>query len=443
MLKDFAISIIRNLRERGHQAYLVGGCVRDLLLKREPADYDVSTDATPEEVMAIFPETYEVGAQFGVVLVPVPPDSTSTIEVATFRADIGYSDGRHPDQVRFTRIPREDVQRRDFTINGLLLDPITNEVLDFVGGRKDLEAGIIRTIGEPELRFGEDKLRMLRAVRFAARFGYSIEPATFRATRKLAPLIHQVSRERVRDELTKMLIEGRARAAFLLLDETGLLHEVLPEIEIMKGVEQPPQFHPEGDVFVHTLLLLEKLPHPCPPTLAWGALLHDVGKPATFRVAPDRIRFDGHVDVGVKMAEEICRRLRFSNDDTGQILALVDNHMRFAHVQRMSESTFKKFVRMPRFDEHMELHRIDCQASHGNLASYEFTQEKMAAIPPDAMRPAPLITGDDLISAGYAPGPQFKKILSAVEDGQLEGRLTNKESAVEFVAREFPLSNPS
>jgi poly(A) polymerase len=287
MPKDFAISIIRTLREKGHQAYLVGGCVRDLLLGREPADYDLTTDATPDEVMRIFPETYSVGAQFGVVLVPLPEtdvaSSASTragaVEVATFRSDIGYSDGRHPDQVRFSKEPEEDVQRRDFTINGLLLDPLTNQVLDFVGGRKDLEAGIIRTIGDPERRFAEDKLRMLRAVRFAARFGYAIEPETFRAIQELASQIHQVSRERIRDELSKMLTEGRARRAFLLLDETGLLHEVLPEIETMKGVAQPPQFHPEGDVFVHTLLLLDKLPQPCPLTLAWGALLHDVGKP--------------------------------------------------------------------------------------------------------------------------------------------------------------------
>ncbi len=454
MLKEFAISIIRTLRERGHKAYLVGGCVRDLLLGREPHDYDVTTDALPEDVMRIFPETYAVGAQFGVVLVPAPEkdvasnvstDATcyvsskgNVVEVATFRCDIGYSDGRHPDEVRFSKDPREDVERRDFTINGLLLDPLTNKVLDYVGGRKDLEAGIIRTIGDSERRFAEDKLRMLRAVRFAARFGYAIEPKTFQAIRKLAAQIKQVSRERVRDELSRMLTEGHAREAFLLLDEAGLLHEVLPEIEAMKGVEQPPQFHPEGDVFVHTLLLLDKLPHPCPVTLAWGALLHDVGKPPTFRVAPDRIRFDGHVDVGVKMAEEICERLRFSNDDTDQILALVDNHMRFAHVQQMKESTFKRFVRMPRFDEHLELHRMDCLSSHGDLTSYNFTREKMNAMPATAMRPAPLITGEDLISSGYAPGPRFKEILSAVEDGQLEGRLRSRDEALTFVQSEFP-----
>jgi poly(A) polymerase len=443
MLKDFAISIVGTLRKRGHKAYLVGGCVRDLLLRREPADYDVTTDATPDEVVRIFPDTYAVGAQFGVVLVPLPKslvskDENDVVEVATFRSDIGYSDGRHPDQVRFTKDPREDVERRDFTINGLLLDPLTNDVLDFVGGRKDLDAGIIRTIGDPERRFAEDKLRMLRSVRFAARFGYAIEPATFQAIQKLASQINQVSRERVRDELSKMLTEGRARQAFLLLDQTGLLHQVLPEIEAMKGVEQPPQFHPEGDVFVHTLLLLDKLPHPCPITLAWGALLHDVGKPATFRVAPDRIRFDGHVDVGVKIAEDICRRLRFSNHDTEQILALVKNHMRFAHVQQMSESTFKRFVRMARFDEHLELHRLDCLSSHENLASYNFTRHKIAAIPPATIRPALLINGDDLIALGFKPGPQFRRILLAVEDRQLEGRLHSREEAIAFVGTEFP-----
>jgi len=456
MLKDFAISIIRTLRERGHEAYLVGGCVRDLLLKREPSDYDVATSATPQEVMGIFPETYAVGVQFGVVLVaeqqvprlgsdtalrdPNCPlnDNDKTVEVATFRADIGYSDGRHPDDVRFTKDPKEDVQRRDFTINGLLLDPINDQVLDFVGGQKDLEAETVRAIGDARQRFGEDKLRMLRAVRFAARFGYKIEPKTFKAIRQLAQEIGQVSRERIRDELTKMLTEGKARQAFLLLDESGLLQEVLPEIEKMKGVEQPPQYHPEGDVFVHTLLLLEKLPYPCAPTLAWGALLHDVGKPATFRVAPDRIRFDGHVEVGVKIAEDILRRLRFSNEDAKQILALVNNHMRFGQVDRMKESTFKKFVRMPRFDEHLELHRIDCEASHGNVTLYNFIREQIATMPAETMRPAPLITGEDLIAAGYEPGPRFKEILSAVEDGQLEGRLRTKEEAMDLIAREYP-----
>ena len=302
-----------------------------------------------------------------------------------------------------------------------------------------MEAGIIRTIGDAERRFGEDKLRMLRAVRFAARFEYAIEPATFAAMRKLASQIEVVSRERVRDELTRMLTEGHGRRAFLLLDESGLLKPILPEIAAMKGVEQPAEFHPEGDVFVHTLLLLENLPNPCPLTLAWGALLHDVGKPATFRVAPDRIRFDSHVEVGVKIAEEICERMRFSNDETEQILALVDNHMRFGHVTRMKESTLKRFLRMPGFDEHLALHRADCLASHRNLATYELIQQKRAEIPAEKMRPSPLMTGDDLIAEGRTPGPAFREILSAVEDAQLEGRLASRDAALEFVRREFPI----
>jgi poly(A) polymerase len=320
----------------------------------------------------------------------------------------------------------------------MMLDPETNEVLDFVGGRKDLKAGIIRTIGDPERRFAEDKLRMLRAVRFAARFGYDIDPATKAVIQELSSTIHQVSAERVRDELTKMLMEGRAREAFLLLDETGLLEQVLPEISAMKGVEQPPQYHPEGDVFVHTLLLLENLPHPCSRTLAWGALLHDVGKPPTFRVAPDRIRFDGHVEVGVKMAEAICRRFRFSNDDTEQILALVDNHMRFADVTRMKESTLKKFLRLPRFEEHLDLHRMDCMSSHRDLTLYDFAREKFVTLPREAIRPAPLVNGQDLMAMGYAPGPRFKEILTAVEDAQLEGELGSRDAALDFVRSQFP-----
>jgi poly(A) polymerase len=320
----------------------------------------------------------------------------------------------------------------------MLLDPVSGQVLDYVGGRKDLEGGIIRTIGNPQHRFAEDKLRMLRAVRFGARFEYTIEPSTFAAMQQLADQIAVVSRERVRDELTRMLIEGHARRAFLMLDESGLLQFVLPEISAMHGVEQPPEFHPEGNVFVHTLLLLDNLPQPCPPTLAWGALLHDVGKPATFRIAPDRIRFDGHVDVGVKIAQTICRRLRFSNDDTEQILALVENHMRFADAMKMKESTLKKFMRLQDFDEHMALHRADCLASHRNLTTYEFIRQKRAEIPPEIMRPAPLVTGNDLIAAGHVPGPKFKEILSAVEDAQLEGRLASRDAALEFVRREFP-----
>jgi poly(A) polymerase len=458
MMKEAAVEIVRILRDRGHQSYLVGGCVRDLLLGREPADYDVATDATPQQVMRVFARTVEVGARFGVVLVPVnllgghdggqgtderrsvqAGSHPGCIEVATFRNDGIYSDGRHPDQVSFSKDPREDVQRRDFTINGLLLDPVDGgKVLDFVGGREDLRAGIVRTIGDATRRFQEDKLRLLRAIRFAARFGYEIESRTFAAVHALAREIRQVSRERVRDELTKMLTEGRAKRAFELLDESSLLEQVLPEVARMKGVEQPPQYHPEGDVWIHTLLLLEMLPPGGSRTLAWGALLHDVGKPPTFRVAPDRIRFDGHVEIGTRLAEDICRRLRFSNHDTEQIAALVANHMRFADVEKMKQSTFKRFVRLPDFAEHLELHRIDCLGSHGMLDLYEYTKEKIATLPQEEVFPAPLLTGDDLISEGYSPGSQFREILAAVEDAQLEGRLHDRDEAMEFVRHQYP-----
>lgn len=457
MLKDFSISILQTLRQHRFEAYLAGGCVRDLLLGRQPADYDVATSATPTQVMGIFPESYAVGAQFGVVLVPLPEGEAAvgsstpasplelsrksgTVEVATFRSDLGYTDGRHPDAVRFSLDPREDVLRRDFTINGMMLDPLTNELLDFVGGSKDLEAKIIRAIGDPERRFAEDKLRMLRAVRFAARFEYAIESGTFAAIETHAPDIRMVSRERVRDELTRMLTEGHAHRAFVLLDDTGLLHEALPEVSKMKGVEQPAEFHPEGDVFVHTLIALDYLPQPCPATLAWGTLLHDVGKPATFRRAPDRIRFDNHVEVGVKIAEEICKRLRFSREDTEQILALIENHMRFGHVSRMKESTLKRFMRLPRFDEHLALHRADSLASHGILRTYDFLQQKLAETPIEEIRPASLVNGDDLIAFGYKPGPRFREMLEAVENAQLEGKLGSREAALDYIRAEFPLS---
>jgi putative nucleotidyltransferase with HDIG domain len=367
-------------------------------------------------------------------------------EVATFRSDGAYLDGRHPSEVRFSSSAREDVLRRDFTINGMMLDPVlqsqtcnlASSILDYVGGQNDLRDGIVRAIGEPRQRFEEDKLRMLRAVRFAARLGYAIEPATDRAIRDLAPGIAQVSRERVRDELTKMLTEGRARRAFELLDQTGLLRQVLPEIEKLHDVAQPPEFHPEGDVWVHTLLLLDKLSAGCSPTLAWGALLHDVGKPATFsHHPPDRIRFNGHVEVGVKIAHEILRRLRFSNEDCDRILSLVENHMRFGDVEKMKESTLKRFFRLPHFEEHLELHRIDCLSSHGDLSLWEFAKRRREELPEDEVRPALLVTGRDLIEAGYDPGPRFKEMLAAAEDAQLEGRIGTREEGLELIRQTF------
>src|SRR5713101_2989091 len=430
------------LRRNGYQALLVGGCVRDLLLGREPADYDVTTDASPDQVAALFAESVAVGAQFGVIL--IPRDGVK-VEVATFRSDAGYSDGRHPDSVVYSKAPQEDVQRRDFTINGLLMRHDTGEVLDYVDGQADLKAKVIRAIGEPDRRFKEDKLRMMRAVRFAARFGFEIEAETFRAIRRHVAEIHQVSPERLREELTKMLTEGAARQAFELLDETWLLQQVLPEIGAMKGVEQPPQYHPEGDVWIHTRMMLEGLPKDTSPTLAWGALLHDVGKPPTFQSAAetgDRIRFNNHVGVGVRMAESICKRLRFSNEDTEQILALVDNHMKFAAVEEMRTSTLKKFVRLPHFDEHLALHRLDCLSSHSHLESYEFVTRFLAVTPPEQVRPERLLTGDDLRAMGFRPGPLFSQILQALEDGQLEGQIRTREEAAEYVLSKFGSKGP-
>jgi len=448
--RQLAENICQRLRDSGHQAYLVGGCVRDILLGREPADYDVSTDATPDRVQQLFSRSVAVGAQFGVII--VQEDDTAQeegnirqvdrqadspqVEVATFRSDIGYSDGRHPDRVVYTTSPQEDVKRRDFTINALLLDLATQEVLDYVGGRDDLKAGIIRAIGRADDRFREDKLRMVRAVRFAARFHYAIEATTFAAIAKLAPEIHRVSPERLRDELTKILTEGSARRGFELLDETQLLPQLLPEIERMKGVEQPPQYHPEGDVWTHTLMMLEKLPAGCARTLAWGVLLHDVGKPPTFTppASPDdRIRFDGHAEVGARMAEEICRRFRFSNDETEQIAALVANHMRFKDVPLMKPSTLKRFVRLADFSEHLELHRLDCSSSHGHLENYEFVRRFLEETPPEEVRPPRLVSGNDLIELGLKPGPEFKGLLDAVEEAQLEGSLATHEDALDFI----------
>lgn len=514
---EAACQILRTLRDAGYEAYLAGGCVRDLLLGREPKDFDVATSATPDVVLRMFPRTYSVGAHFGVVLVasePVPGDLSAAsagaetegrivTEVATFRSDGVYSDGRRPDVVRYTRSAEEDVQRRDFTINGLLLDPFADSfpagsagsvgvdlrdqtdltraeinsadrgladpgrrspilapkerredgarrgcgpvspglqaaVIDHVGGLRDLEEGVIRAIGRAEFRFEEDHLRMLRGVRFAARLGFALEDEMAAAIRRLANKTSLVSRERVRDELTKMLTEGNARRAFELLEETGLLQEVLPEVARMKGVEQPAQFHPEGDVWVHTLGLLDQLDTGAPLTLAWGALLHDVGKPATFRRA-ERIRFDGHVEVGVAISAEICRRFRFSNDETRQILALVENHMRFGDAPKMKAATLKRFFRLENFEQHLALHRMDCLAGSGNLDHWNFVRESFAATPEEAVRPKLLITGRELIAEGYRPGAAFREMLHAVENAQLEGQIHTPEEALRLVRGLYPI----
>jgi len=452
-----AREIVMDLRAAGHAAYFAGGCVRDMLLGLAAKDFDVATSATPETVIGMFAKTFAVGAHFGVVLVCVPGAMEEiATEVATFRNDGVYTDGRRPNAVRFSTKAREDVVRRDFTINGMLLDPVKLEetgdlpgsVLDFVGGREDLEAGVVRAIGEARVRFAEDKLRMLRGVRFAARLGFAIEAGTMRAMQELAPEVGQVSCERIREELTRMLTEGQARRAFELMDEAGLLREVMPEAVRMHGVEQPPEWHPEGDVWVHTMLLLEKLEAGCAATLGWGALLHDIGKPATFQIdrtgstpgqPKERIRFSGHVEVGVRVAEEILRRLRFSNEEAEQILALVKNHMRFGDVLEMRESTLKRFLRLPRFEEHLQLHWMDCMSCHGRLGMWEFARAAKARFDaePEAMRPKLLVTGRDLIASGYKPGSRFKEMLEAAEDAQLEGVVRTTEEGVVFVRERF------
>jgi len=454
-----ALRIAERMHQLGHAAYFAGGCVRDLLLGREPQDFDVATSATPDLVQQTFPKTEAVGAHFGVILVLDKFDAKFdsnlkgeriTTEVATFRTEGAYADGRRPDEVCFSTDPREDVLRRDFTINGLLLDPIAYEqggsiedsILDFVGGQSDLAAGVIRAIGEPERRFAEDKLRMLRAVRFAARLGFTIDPQTQTAIKAEAHAIHQVSCERIRDELTKILTEGAARRGFELLDETGLLAQVLPEVARLHGVAQPPQYHPEGDVWTHTLMLLDHLPAGATATLAWGMLLHDIGKPATFTPPDpnkpgDRIRFNGHVGIGIAIARTILTRLRFSNDDCAQILALIQHHMQFGDVKKMKQSTLKRFLRLPHFNEHLALHYADVMSSHRSLDMYQYAFENFEQLSEDQIKPKLLLTGEDLIAAGYKPGPRFREMLFAAEDAQLEGSLNSRDQALAFIAERF------
>ncbi len=424
--------VVARLRAAGHQAYLVGGCVRDLLLGLAPGDWDVATGALPGEVLSLFAGAQLVGAHFGVVLVP---GENAHVQVATFRNDHSYLDGRRPTEVSFLSDPREDALRRDFTINALFLDPDSGEVLDYAGGREDLQRGVIRAIGDPETRFGEDHLRMLRAVRFAARLGFTIEQGTMSAIGRLKSLVLNVSAERIRDELLRILTEGGARRGFELLDATGLLDVLLPEVAAMKGVEQPPEFHPEGDVWTHTLMMLDLMREPT-PALSLGVLLHDVGKPSTFE-RRDRIRFDYHAEAGAKMAAAILTRLKCSNDTIRTVEELVANHLRFKDVPRMRESKLRRFLRMDHFEEHLELHRLDCLASHGMLDHYEFVKAKLAELPAEVLRPRRLLTGHDLIRAGYLPGPAFQAMLETAEDAQLESRVRTPEEALSLILSLF------
>ncbi len=424
------------LRRAGHEAWLVGGCVRDRLLGRPFSDIDLTTSAKPAEVLRLFPGSGVVGAHFGVVLVRW---GAHQIEVATYRSESSYADGRRPGEVRFETGVRRDLARRDFTINALLADPFTGDVVDLVGGRADLDARLIRAIGEPQERFAEDHLRLLRAVRFAARLGFGIEPATFSAIQRLAPNILRISAERTRDELTRILTEGGARRGFELLDETGLLAALLPEVQRMHGIEQPPAYHPEGDVWVHTLGLLERLENPS-LELALAALLHDAGKPPT-QTFEDRIRFSGHDEVGAQMTREILARLKYPNDLIDSVVSLVAQHMRFADAPRMRESRFRRFVRQPGFDTLVDLHRLDLLAADRPLTSLEQVRNRRDAIPAEQLRPVPLANGDDLIALGAKPGPRFGAILRQLEDEQLEGRVCTRDQAVEFLRRTWAQSS--
>ncbi|MBL0161255.1 MAG: CCA tRNA nucleotidyltransferase [Bryobacterales bacterium] len=433
---DAARAIARVLRGAGHEVWLVGGCVRDQFLGRRLSDIDLTTSATPVELLRLFPGSDSVGAHFGVVLVN---QGGGSIEVATYRSESSYADGRHPGKVRFETDVRRDLARRDFTINALLADPFTGEVVDYVGGRADLDARLIRAIGEPAERFAEDHLRLLRAVRFAARLGFEIEPATLAAIQRLAPEIVRISTERVRDELTRMLTEGGARRAFELLDATGLLAVLLPEVHSMHGIEQPANFHPEGDVWVHTLGLLERLEQPS-VVLALAALLHDVGKPPT-QTFEDRIRFSGHEEVGARLTREILTRLKYPNDVIDEVAALVRQHMMFKDAPQMGESRFRRFVRQPGLETLLDLHRLDLLAADRPLDSHEFVRRRRDAIPPEQLRPAPLATGDDLIALGARPGPRFGAILHQLEDEQLEGRIVTRAEALEFLKRAWAQSS--
>lgn len=428
-----ARELCATLRQHGHEAYLAGGCVRDLLLGLTPKDYDIATSATPDQVAHLFPDCIGVGAAFGVMLLPL---SEGHFEIATFRSDGPYLDGRHPSEVRFTSA-KEDAQRRDFTINALFLDTVSDTVLDYVGGQADLKRGIIRAVGDAEQRFEEDHLRLLRAIRFSARLGYDIEPDTLDAITERRKRIHRTSAERVRDELLKMLTEGAASTALDLLDETELLEEILPEVSAMKGVPQPPEYHPEGDVFVHTLLMQDHLNRPS-PALALAALLHDCGKPSTYTVT-DRIRFNRHDEVGAEMALDVCNRLRISRKETAHITWLVREHMHLAHLPQMRESKRKRFVRQPGFDDLIELCRADCLASHADLTLIRELLDYLTILPPESTAPPRLITGEDLLLHGYPPGPRFREILTAIEDAQLEGTLTTKEAALTWLKTSYPL----
>jgi tRNA nucleotidyltransferase/poly(A) polymerase len=426
-----AEGIVRRLREHGHEAVLAGGCVRDLLRGVAPEDYDVATSALPAEVQALFPKSQAVGAHFGVIIVH---SGQHQFEVATFREDGTYRDGRHPDAVRFSTA-EQDAQRRDFTVNGLFLEPVDNRVIDYVGGRGDLENHIIRAIGDPVARFREDHLRLMRAVRFATVLGFEIEPATWRALVDEAPSLARIAIERVRDELVKTLLHPQRLRGFDLLCSSGLMAQVIPEILELKGCEQPPEFHPEGDVFVHTRLMLSLLREKVSVPLVFSVLLHDIAKPATRQWDPvsGRIRFNEHDKLGAEMTGAILRRLRFSNEIIEATIEMVGQHMSFMHVQKMRPARLRRFMSRSTFPEELELHRVDCRSSHGMLDNLEFLEARQAEFASEPIIPPRLVDGHDLIHLGISPGPELGRLLEEIQTLQLEGTLTSKEEALAWV----------
>jgi putative nucleotidyltransferase with HDIG domain len=430
--RERAIAIIKRLREHGHESYLAGGCVRDMLLGKSPQDYDITTSARPDDIREIFPETIPVGAQFGVLLVVIEGQS---FEVATFRHDGPYLDGRRPAHVRYGTLA-EDIERRDFTINGMVYDPIADRVIDWVEGKKDLARRSIRAIGNPRQRFAEDRLRMIRAVRLAASLDFSIEEQTFDAIRELAPTVTQIAWERIGDEITRILLEGGARRGFELLDSVGLLAATLPEIAALKGVEQSPDYHPEGDVYTHTLLTLTHLENPT-ETLAYGCLLHDVGKPSCLDHVGDRITFYGHTEVGADIAEQVLKRLKRSRATWERVAYLVRNHLRHTQAPKMRLSTLKRFLGEDAIDELLELTRIDALSANGDLQYYRFCKEKLAEFKREEIHPEPLVRGRDLIEMGFTPGPVFQEILKQIEELQLGGELDSRDAAIEWIKQRY------
>jgi poly(A) polymerase len=440
-MRDKAYSIVKKLQDAGHQAVFAGGCVRDLIMRIEPNDYDIATSALPDQVEALFEKTIAVGKAFGVIVVVI---DDVEFEVATFRNDGEYSDGRHPDSVTFTSM-EEDAKRRDLTINGLFYDPIKKEFYDFVGGRQDIANQIVRLIGSPQKRIDEDNLRMMRVIRFAVRFGFTIEDETFKAVQQNANRITNVSVERIFDEFTKILKLGKYKESLNLLFETNLIDYIFPEFKKMKGCEQPADYHPEGDCLEHTIIALEHLSEDASIELRFGTLFHDIGKPRT-QTFEDRIRFSNHDNVGAGVTSDILTRYKCSNEFIETVVAFVANHMKFMFVKEMRTSRLKRFMRLPRFDEHMELHRVDCLSSHGSIENYTFVKEQLTKLEPEQLRPIRIITGRDLIELGYKPGPIFKQILMTIEDAQLEGSVTTREEALKLVSeyeKEEKLVEPS